>query len=91
VVPIGTTHKRLAAVQRVTPAEKKLRKLLAMNVRALRESHQWTLEEAAGRTDMHWRHWQKIEAGEVSVTLRTLARLIEAFGTDAGTLLRSPH
>ena len=90
MVPIDGWHERLAAVPRVTPAEKKLRKLLAKNVRALRESRAWTLEEAAGRTDMHWRHWQKIEAGEVSVTLRTLAKLIEVFGTNAGALLDAP-
>jgi hypothetical protein len=38
---------------------------------------------------MHWRHWQKIEAGELGVTLRTVARLIEALGTDIGALFRT--
>jgi transcriptional regulator with XRE-family HTH domain len=46
-----------------------------------------TLEEAAHRGDLHWRHWQKLEAGEVSPTLRTLARLAETLRVEPGDLL----
>jgi hypothetical protein len=37
---------------------------------------------------MHWRHWQKIESGEVNATLRTLARVGAALGVDPAELLR---
>jgi len=39
---------------------------------------------------MHWRHWQKIEAGEVNVTLQTLVRLGESLNVDPSDLLREP-
>ena len=36
---------------------------------------------------MGWRHVQKIEAGEVNVTLRTLSKLATALSTDPLELL----
>ncbi len=46
-----------------------------------------TLAAAAERAGMDWRHWQKVEAGEVNVTLRTLVRLAEALGLEEAALL----
>ena len=68
--------------------EKKIRRKLARNVRALRDRKRWTFEETAHRADLHWRHLQKVEAGEVNATIRTLVRLARAFGVDADELLR---
>jgi transcriptional regulator with XRE-family HTH domain len=65
-----------------TIAERRLRNRFARNLRRLRISSKFTLEEAAGRARIHWRHWQKLEGGEVSPTLRTLARLAEALDVD---------
>lgn len=53
----------------------------------LREGSGLTLEQAAERAGMYWRHWQKVEAGEVNATLRTLERLAAALGVDAGALI----
>lgn len=39
---------------------------------------------------MHWRHWQKIEAAEVNITLLTLTRLGDALDLDPAELLREP-
>lgn len=64
-----------------------MRGRFARNVRRLRIDAELTLEEAAHRADLHWRHWQKLEAGEVSPTLRTLARLSEALRIDPRELL----
>ncbi len=64
-----------------------LRRWLARNVRRRREALKLTLAAAAERAGMDWRHWQKVEAGEVNVTLRTLARLAEALGLEEATLL----
>ncbi len=36
---------------------------------------------------MNLRHWQKVEAGELNVTLRTLARLGCALETEAADLI----
>jgi len=39
---------------------------------------------------MHWRHWQKIEAGQTNVTLFTLVRVADALNTDPSSLLSEP-
>lgn len=70
-----------------TTADKRLRKELSVTVRKLREGQGLTLEEAAHRAQMHWRHWQKVEAGTVNATLRTLARLSTALGVSPRDLL----
>jgi transcriptional regulator with XRE-family HTH domain len=53
--------------------------LLAGNVRRLREDLKWTQERAAEASGMAVRHFQKIEAGEVNVTIATLARVAKGF------------
>lgn len=71
----------------VDGAEQELRGRLARNVRARRMAAGLTLEEAAGRAGLSWRHWQKVEAAETSATLRTLARLAKGLGCEPGDLL----
>ena len=56
-------------------------------MRQLRDRAGLTLEEAGHRAAMHWRHWQKIEAGEVNATLRTLARVSDVLQVDPRDLL----
>jgi transcriptional regulator with XRE-family HTH domain len=51
------------------------RRILARNVRRRRQALKLTLKAVSRRAQLHWRHWQKIEAGEVNVTLETLVRL----------------
>jgi transcriptional regulator with XRE-family HTH domain len=60
---------------------------LRSNVRSLRHAAGLTLKKAAERAEMHWRHWQKIEAGEVNLTLQTLVRVAEALRVDVAALL----
>jgi len=64
-----------------------LQKRLARRVRELRRKLGLTLKVAAERAALHWRHWQKIEAGEANVTLDTLRRLGEVLGVDGSDLL----
>lgn len=71
-------------------AEKRLRRQLAAAVRRIRQEKKLTLEDVAHRAGMHWRHWQKVEAGEVNATLRTLARLSAALGVEPASLLEGP-
>ncbi|EYF05990.1 helix-turn-helix domain-containing protein [Chondromyces apiculatus] len=72
----------------VDDVEKELRRHLARNVRKHREAAGLTLEKAAERAGMNWRHIQKVEAGEVNVTLHTIARLAVALDADPADLLR---
>jgi transcriptional regulator with XRE-family HTH domain len=56
-------------------------------VRLLREEAGLTLEAAAHEAGLHWRHWQKVEAGEVNVTLASLVRLAGALHVTVARLL----
>ncbi|HEY3315291.1 MAG TPA: helix-turn-helix transcriptional regulator [Bacillota bacterium] len=58
------------------------RRLLALNVRRIRLLRGFTQEAAAARAGIAVRHYQKIEAGEVNVTLDTLARVAQGLGTE---------
>jgi transcriptional regulator with XRE-family HTH domain len=71
----------------VSPTERKLRAGLARNVRRLRGDASLTLEAAAHAVGIHTRHLQKIESGEVNVTLRTLARIADVLKLSAASLL----
>jgi transcriptional regulator with XRE-family HTH domain len=53
--------------------------LLAGNVRRLRGNLKWTQEQAAEASGIAVRHFQKIEAGNVNVTVGTLVRVAKAF------------
>jgi transcriptional regulator with XRE-family HTH domain len=62
---------------------------LGRNVRALRTLKNLTVKQAAARVEMYWRHWQKDEAGEVNVTLRTFTQIAVALKVDPRELLLS--
>jgi len=47
-------------------------------------------EEAAEKGDLDLKHWQKIEAGTVNVTLVTLVRIAEGLGETVGSLFGTP-
>ncbi|MFZ4580163.1 MAG: helix-turn-helix domain-containing protein [Myxococcota bacterium] len=64
-----------------------VRALAGLNIKALRVSADMTQEQLAQRLGCGWRHLQKIEAGEVNLTLRTLCRCSAVFGVDVSTLL----
>ena len=74
-----------------TLLEETLRQRLASNVRALRNAAGLTLKAASERADLHWRHWQKIEAGAISTTMDTLEKVAQALNVDAQRLLRKPE
>ena len=67
-----------------------LRRRLAANVRAARKAAGLTLKVASERAEMHWRHWQKVEAAKVNITLQTLVRIGEALDIDPADLIREP-
>lgn len=77
---MGTTKVNAEEIQR----------RLGRAVRSARRANALTQEEVARRSGFGWRHIQKIEAGEVNATLRTICKLAAAVGVDPGALLREP-
>jgi transcriptional regulator with XRE-family HTH domain len=73
-----------------TPRYRRTAKALGLQVRALRQAKGWTLEEAAEKGDLDLKHWQKIEAGTINVTLVTLVRIAEGLGETLGSLFGTP-
>lgn len=68
-------------------AENDLRERLAANVRAFRAKAGMSAREAAERAEIPLRQWQRVEAGDVNATLKTLARIAYALRVDVPTLL----
>lgn len=60
------------------------KRAIGRRLRALRTARDWTLDKAAERTGVDWRHVQMVEAGDVNVTVLTLVRLAEGFGVELG-------
>jgi transcriptional regulator with XRE-family HTH domain len=71
--------------------ENALRRALALNVRRVREASGLSLHQAAERAELHWRHWQKVEAGEANVTITTVAKIAVALDIDPLDLLTMPR
>lgn len=77
-------------IRAIMLTERQLRLRLGANLRAYRNTASLSAQKAAERARMNVRHWQKIEAGSINVTLQTLARLGAALGVDAAILLAAP-
>jgi transcriptional regulator with XRE-family HTH domain len=71
-------------------ADDALRQRLRVHVRALRKAAGLTLKVAAERGEIHWRHWQKIEAAKVNVSLSTLGKVARALRVDVVELFGKP-
>lgn len=71
-----------------TPRFDRERRRLAQAVRRRRIELGLTQEEAAHATRLATRHYQKLEAGELNVTLRTLVRVADAFENEVADLFK---
>lgn len=72
---------------RVTEAHySRAQKLLARNIRGQREALGFTQEDAAHASGLAVRHYQKLEAGELNVTLRTLTKVAKALKCEMSDL-----
>ncbi len=71
-------------------AEQQLRMRIAGNIRRYRRAARLTLKVASERANMHWRHWQKVEAGTINLSLSTLCRFSAVLGVDAEDLFAVP-
>jgi transcriptional regulator with XRE-family HTH domain len=63
------------------------RERLARSLRRLRRERGWTQGEAARRSGIDLRHYQRIEGAHVAVTLDTLDLLAAAFVVSTMSLL----
>ena len=59
-----------------------LRSRVSLNVSKFRAAQRLTLVQLGAGAGLHWRHIQKIEAGEGNVTLVTIARLARGLKVD---------
>jgi transcriptional regulator with XRE-family HTH domain len=76
-----------ADVERAIQTEEEtLRQRLRLKVKALRTASGLTLKAAGEQSRTHWRHWQKLEAGEVNVTIGTLVRIARVLRVDVTDL-----
>ena len=64
-----------------------LRRRVGENLYRLRTARGLTQLELAEAAGLHWRHLQKIEAGESNATLVTMARLADGLRVDALELM----
>lgn len=58
-------------------------------VRHIRKSRGWTLETAAEHCGLAWRHLQRIETGNVNVSLVTILRLCRGLEVEAAEFFRA--
>ena len=61
-------------------------RLLGARVRELRKQRRWTLETAAEAMSLDLKHLQKVEAGQLNVTLVTLVRIAEGLSVPMSKL-----
>jgi transcriptional regulator with XRE-family HTH domain len=62
-------------------------KAFRSNLRRQRSALGLSQEEVAERLGIATRHYQKIESGELNVTIATLCKVADALRSDAATLL----
>jgi transcriptional regulator with XRE-family HTH domain len=74
------TEERSSQTYRRSRSFRRAAKSLGQRVRHLRQEQGWTLEEAAERMHLDLKHFQKVEAGLLNVTLVTLVRIADGFG-----------
>jgi len=79
---------RASQVARLSPEFAGEAKQLGLRVRALRQAREWTLEQAAEASTLDLKHWQKIESGQINVTLVTLVRIAQGFDEPIASLFR---
>ena len=61
----------------------------ARNIRAWRQRRALTQEEVASRSRIDYKRFQRIEAGQINLTLRTLERIARVLRVDSLALFRA--
>jgi transcriptional regulator with XRE-family HTH domain len=66
---------------------KKAYKIIGLNIRHLRETKGWTLENMEEHSSIAWQTLQKVESGR-NVTVKTLIIIAHALGVHPSVLLK---
>lgn len=82
----GSTQKKRAEEFQATRRYRRAAKILGSNMRRLRDAKGWTLQDASDAADVDLKHWQKIEAAQINVTLVTLVRIAEGLSVAVSEL-----
>jgi transcriptional regulator with XRE-family HTH domain len=90
-MPRRAQQERPSRTARETAAYRRAVRQLGGRLKELRTERGWTLEHAAELADMDLKHWQKIEAGQLNVTMVTLVRMAEGLGVGLGELFLGKH
>jgi transcriptional regulator with XRE-family HTH domain len=85
-MPARRGEERASRVVRESRRYKSEAKALGLRARALRQRRGWTLEHAAEQMSVDLKHLQKIESGQVNITLVTLVRLADGLGEQIASL-----
>jgi transcriptional regulator with XRE-family HTH domain len=75
----------------VDPKERRAFEDLGRRVLELRTAHGWTQEEAAEKLSLDVRDLQRIEAGRVNLTFRSLLRVARGLGAPLRALFEPPR
>ena len=88
---VHASSERPSRAFKETTRYKRTVRALGLRVRTLREERSWTLQEAADVMLLDLKHLQKIESGQLNVTLVTLTRIADGFGEPLGALFWVPE
>lgn len=78
---MARTRKRASQVARESKRFQTAARMLGLRLRHLRQTRELTLEVVAERADLDWKHLQKIEAGQINVSLVSLVRVARGLDT----------
>lgn len=71
-------------------ASEQIQRAVGRSIRAARLAAELTQEQAASKAGIDYKRWQRLEAGEVNMTVRTLVRVSKAVGVTFWELLQRP-
>ena len=78
-MPKQPVAERASRVFKETPRYAAACKAFGLRVRQLRDERAWTLEAAAAAMDIDLKHLQKVEAGQLNLTMVTILRIADGF------------
>jgi transcriptional regulator with XRE-family HTH domain len=67
------------------------KRTLGRNMKRIRHARRLTQKEAATLAGIHWRHWQKVEAGHINPTLSSISGIAVALDTTIAELFSAPR
>jgi len=85
-MPTGSPEKRSSQRFKETRRFKEAAQALGEQIRELRDSRGLTLEQASAQMDVDLKHLQKVEGGQLNVTLVTLLRIADGLNVAPASL-----